>query len=101
MDGAPKLTEPGVRSFVGKSLRDYHKYRDGFTSMLFNIAMLAGFVVTVAGILYWRYKGRITPQEQALKKPREERVYLHEAPDARHDEGACEAWYDYEPSDVE
>ena len=75
MDGAPKLTEPGVRSFVGKSLRDYHKYRDGFTSMLFNVVMLACFVTAVSGVLYWRYKGRITPQEQVLRS-REKKEYI-------------------------
>jgi hypothetical protein len=75
MDGAPKLTEPGVRSFVGKSLRDYHKYRDGFTSMIFNIGMLVGFIVVVSGVLYWRYRGRITPQEQAIRS-REKKEYI-------------------------
>ena len=75
MDSAPKLTEPGVRSFVGKSLRDYHKYRDGFTSMLFNIAMLAGFVAVVSGVLYWRYKGRTTAREQAARN-REKKEYI-------------------------
>lgn len=75
MDSVPKLTEPGIRSFVGKSLREYHKYRDSFTSILFNMIMLASFVATVSGILYWRYKGRITPQEQAFKN-REKKEYL-------------------------
>lgn len=75
MDSVPKLTEPGIRSFVGKSLRDYHKYRDGITSTLFNIIMLVGFVATVSGILYWRYKGRISPKDQALKN-REKKEYI-------------------------
>ena len=75
MDSGPKLTEPGVRSFVGKSLRDFHKYRDGLTSMIFNIVMFVGFIVVVAGVLYWRYKRRITPEEQALKN-REKKEYI-------------------------
>lgn len=75
MDSVPKLTEPGIRSFVGKSLRDYHKYRDGITSTLFNIIMLVCFVATVSGILYWRYKGRITPQDLAFKN-REKKEYI-------------------------
>lgn len=75
MDSVPKLTEPGIRTFVGKSLRDYHKYRDSFTSMLFNVLMLASFVTAVSGILYWRYKGRITPEEQAQKN-REKKEYI-------------------------
>lgn len=75
MDNAPKLTEPGIRSYIGKSLRDYHKYRDGFTTILFNIIMLICFLATVSSVLYWRYKGRITPQEQAQKQ-REKKEYI-------------------------
>ena len=66
MEACPNLTEPGIRSFVGKSLRDYHKFRDGRTNIVFNLVMFLAFIGIIGGVLYWRYKGRITPREQAL-----------------------------------
>jgi hypothetical protein len=67
MEGCPRLTEPGIRSFVIKSLRDQHNFRDSVSSLVFNIVMLFIFVALMGGVLYWRYKGRITPQEQSRK----------------------------------
>ena len=36
VSAAPNLTEAGIRSYVGKSLRDFHKFRDSWTSLIFN-----------------------------------------------------------------
>ena len=71
----PSLTEPGIKSFMGKTLREYHKYKDSFNSMIFNIVMLIVFILVLGGVLYWRYKGRLTPQEHALKQ-RKKKEYI-------------------------
>ena len=75
VSAAPNLTEAGIRSYVGKSLRDFHKFRDSWTSLIFNIIMFFAFVVTISGVLYWRYKGRITPEEQLLRN-RKKKEYI-------------------------
>ena len=75
MEEGPKLTEPGIRNYLGKSLRDFHRFRDGYTSMWFNIGMLLAFLTVTGGVLYWRYKGRISPQEQAIRN-RKKKEYI-------------------------
>ena len=75
MENRPSLTEPGIKSYLGKTLRDYHKLKDSHTSMIFNIMLTMIFIVVLFGILYWRYKGRITPQEQQARN-RKKKEYI-------------------------
>ena len=71
----PALCEPGVKYFIGGSLKECHKFKERHTSMLFNIAMTFVFVAAVSGFLVYRYKGRLTPSEMAVKN-RKKQEYI-------------------------
>lgn len=75
MNTLPNLTEPGIKDFVTKSLRDYRIFQDNQTSILFNIIMISIFLFTLVSILYYRYKGHISPQE-IKQKNLEKKEYI-------------------------
>ena len=63
----PSLCEPGVKYFIGHSLKESHKFKEKYMNYFYNIGMTLIFFGSIAGFLIYRYKGRITPQETALK----------------------------------
>ena len=74
-NNGPRLTEVGVRSYIGTSLKEYHKFRNNNTTIIFNIMMFIGFVALLSGILYWRYKGHINPRDTEIKN-RKKKEYI-------------------------
>ena len=66
-ESVPALCEPGVKYFIGGSLKECHKFKEKHASMLFNIAMTFLLIAAVSGFLVYRYKGKLTPSEIAIK----------------------------------
>ena len=66
----PVLCEPGMRDYLHGSLRECRRFRDQHTTLLFNIGASALLVCVVGGLLWYRYRGRPTPQEEAEKRRR-------------------------------
>ena len=64
---APVLTEPGVRYYLAGTMKECRLFKDRYLSVIFNISMLLCFGVIVCGFLVYRYKGKLTPEEQAQK----------------------------------
>lgn len=73
----PTLTEPGVKYFLNQSLKNAHVIREKFHNTIFNIGMLIFFLLILGGILVYKYKGKLTPTEQA-QKDREKQQYVLE-----------------------
>lgn len=71
----PNLIEPGARYFIGGTLRECRKYKDKHISFLFNLGMIAVFIIMVGSILLYRYKGNIDPAELAIKN-RKKKEYI-------------------------
>ena len=63
----PILTEPGVKYFIGCTLKDCRRFKDNYFSVIFNVAMCVFFLVLVGGFLVYRYKGKLTADEMAIK----------------------------------
>ena len=74
-DAQPTLCEPGVKYFIGCSLKESHKFKEQYMNFFYNIGMCVLFFGSIAAILMCRYKGRITPQELALKN-RKKQEYI-------------------------
>ena len=74
-ESVPTLCEPGVKYFIGGSLKECHKFKEKHASMLFNIAMTFLLVAAVSGFLVYRYKGKLTPSEIAVKS-RKKQEYI-------------------------
>ncbi len=63
----PKLIEPGVRYFLSGTLKECRKFKDVHASVLFNLSMACALFILIGGFLLFRYKGKLTPAEVAVK----------------------------------
>jgi hypothetical protein len=72
---APSLIEPGVRYFIGGTLKECGKFKDKHISFFYNIGITILFIVVVSTFLFYKYKGRLTPGEIEIKN-REKQEYI-------------------------
>jgi hypothetical protein len=71
----PLLIEPGVKYFLHQTLKQCHIVRDNFHNMVFNIGLFIAFLLVLAFILLYKYKGKMTPVEIA-EKNKEKQQYI-------------------------
>ena len=69
------LTEPGIRAFAYETLKTCKVNKMKYYTKVLNFSLLAVFVVLVSGILFFKYKGKKTPQEKNAKKEAD-RLYI-------------------------
>jgi hypothetical protein len=70
-----QLIEPGVKQWLSKTLQYYHKIHLQTQSIRFNFTMVVVFVIVFGGILIYKYKGKLTP-EQMYQKNIEKQEYI-------------------------
>jgi hypothetical protein len=71
----PILTEPGVKYFLNQTLKQCHIVRDKFHNMIFNVGLFIAFLIVLALILLYKYKGKLSPVE-VEKKNKEKQEYI-------------------------
>ena len=71
----PTLTEPGIKYFLNETLKQCKDYKEKFYNSLFNFSLLAFFCLILAGILYYKYQGKLKPVE-AEKKNKQKQQYV-------------------------
>jgi hypothetical protein len=69
------LIEPGVKYFLNQTLKQCHIFRENHNNLLFNSSLLATFLIILALILLFKYKGKLTPKELEIKD-REKQQYI-------------------------
>jgi hypothetical protein len=69
------LIEPGIKYFIGSTLKECHRFKFTRYSVLYNIVMCLLFVGVVGGFLVYCYKGKLTPAEIELKN-RKKQEYI-------------------------
>lgn len=67
MEQKPILIEPGVRYFIGCTLKECRKFKDRHISKLFNTSMTLLLLIVVGGFLIYRYKGKPSPKDIEIK----------------------------------
>ena len=72
----PSLTEPGVKYFLNQALKQSHIIREQFHNTIFNIGMFILFLLILGGILVYKYKGRLTAEEIAIKNKEKQQYIL-------------------------
>ena len=72
----PNLIEPGVKFFLKSTLKECNKFREKNYTIIYNIALGIGFLVVVSLILYFKYKGHITPEQQSLRLKKEKEYIM-------------------------
>ena len=63
----PSLTEPGVKFFMSKVLKHCSQQKYMFSNLVFNVVLFLVFVLIIGGFLYYKYRGKLTPEEKERK----------------------------------
>ena len=69
------LVAPGVKNFISGVLKQCRLTKDKYYTIIFNISMIVIFGIIVGGFLYYKYKGKPTPQE-VMERQRKEQEYI-------------------------
>ena len=64
----PTLTEPGVKYFLGETLKNCKKNKEIFNVQLFNLGLFIAFFIVVTLLLVYKYKTKPGPEELKKKK---------------------------------
>jgi hypothetical protein len=64
----PTLIEPGVKTYLGGTLKECSKFKDKHVNSLFNISMLLLFLCIIGFFLIYKYKGKLTPSDLQIKE---------------------------------
>jgi len=59
----PMLTEPGVKYFLNETLKQCSKIKQEWNNTLYNIGLFLVFLLILAILLLYKYKGKLTPEE--------------------------------------
>jgi len=72
----PILIEPGVKSFLNETLRQCRVFKNAYHNLLFNISIGVTFLVILAIILFFKYKGKLTPAEKEMRNRQKQQYIL-------------------------
>ena len=64
----PILIEPGVKYFIGETLKQCHSFKEQYKNMIFNVGLLVFFLIILGILLLYKYKGKLTPEEIEQKE---------------------------------
>ena len=67
----PNLVESRAKVFLGGALRHSHEVKKKYINNIYNFGLAILLVVIFGGFLLYKYKGRLTPAEKAIKKRKE------------------------------
>ena len=68
MNFSPSLTEPGVKYFIGETLKNIHKEKKSYNYVIFNIGLVLFFFTILGLLLFYKYKTRPNEKERKKKK---------------------------------
>ena len=71
----PTLVEPGIYYFHNKILQHCHGKRVQYHNLVYNIILLILFILIFGSILFFKYKGKLTPKDKLVKQQKE-RIYI-------------------------
>ena len=60
----PILVEPGVKYFLNTTLKQCKDFKEKYHNVVFNIGGFLLFIVVLAGILIYKYKGKLNNSEK-------------------------------------
>ena len=72
----PKLTEPGMKYWLSQSLREMRRFKDRNLTIIFNFTMTLALIAVISGFLIFKYKGKLTPQEIAVKQQKKKEYLI-------------------------
>ena len=72
----PNLTEPGMKYWLSQSLREMRRFKDRNLTIIFNFSMTIALIAVIGGFLIFKYKGKLTPQEIAVKQQKKKEYLI-------------------------
>ena len=71
----PILIEPTIKNILNSSLKQCRNFRENYYNIVLNVSLGVGFLIILALILLYKYKGKLTPKE-IERKNREKQQYI-------------------------
>ena len=69
------LTEPGIRNLFLQNLNECKVTKLNHNTKVLNLVLLTGFFVSLAVLLYVKYKGKLSKEERDARKEKD-RLYI-------------------------
>ena len=63
----PTLTEFTTKYYIRNSLKEVRILKDKYISIFANIFLFVLFILIIGGLLYYKYKGKLTPEQEVIK----------------------------------
>ena len=71
----PSLKEFTTKYYIRNSLKDVRRLKDKYITIGVNISLFLLLILLFCGLLYLKYKGKLTP-EQKKQKEQEKKIYI-------------------------
>jgi hypothetical protein len=75
-ENKPSLIEPGVKYFLEETLKQCHIVKNKFNNIVLNIGLFIFFILSISIILFFKYKGNISEEEQKQKDLQKQKYIL-------------------------
>ena len=72
---SPNLVESDVSLFHKKKLQSCHARKLIYYNKIYNSVLLTLFITILSSVLYYKYKGKLTPKEKHVKQQKE-RIHI-------------------------
>jgi hypothetical protein len=72
----PMLTEPGVTYFINETLKQCHSIKESYQNTIINVWLFLLFIIVLAILLVYKYKGKLTQQELKEKDMQKKQYIL-------------------------
>lgn len=73
---SPSLIDNTTKYYINKSLKDARSLKNKYITIFVNIGLFLLFVAVVGGLLYYKYKGKLTSYEKK-KRDDEKKMYIY------------------------
>ena len=71
----PSLTNLTTKFHIRMSLKESRQFKDKYITIAVNIILFVVFATLIIALLYYKYKGKLTPQEKNIKE-KQKKQYL-------------------------
>lgn len=71
----PSLTNLTTKFHIRMSLKESRQFKDKYITIAVNIILFVVFATLIIALLYYKYKGKLTPQEKIIKE-KQKKQYL-------------------------
>lgn len=85
----PLLTEITTKFYIKNSLKEVRQFKNKYITLFVNIGLFLAFILITGLLLYFKYKGKLTPEEKKIKENQKKQYLfekLHRISDAKRKE---------------